>query len=49
MDTGAIEHASGGLCRSEDLDQIEPRLLKYSAEGFRAVCSSRGTSRKSKK
>jgi AcrR family transcriptional regulator len=49
MDTGAIEHASGGLCRSEDLDQIEPRLLKYSAEGFRAVCSNRGTLRKSRK
>ena len=49
MDTGAIERLSGGLCRSEDFDQIEPRLVKYSAEGFRAVCSSRATSRKSGK
>ena len=41
MDTGAIERVSGGLCRSQDLDQIEPRLVKYSAQGFRAVCSGR--------
>lgn len=46
MDTGAIERASGGLCRSGALDQIEPRLVKYSAEGFRAVCSGRPSSRK---
>jgi AcrR family transcriptional regulator len=46
MDTGAIERASGGLCRLDDLDQIEPRLVKYSAEGFRAVCSGRRASRK---
>jgi len=38
MDTGAIEHVSEGLCRSGDFDQIESRLVKYSAEGFRAVC-----------
>lgn len=41
MDTGAIERLSDGLCRSEDFDQIEPRLVKYSAEGFRAVCIRR--------
>ena len=49
MDTGAIERTSGGVCRSDDLDQIEPRLVKYSAEGFRAVCSGRGTLPKSGK
>lgn len=49
MDTGAIERLSGGLCRSEDFDQIEPRLVKYSAEGFRAVCSGRTASRRSGK
>lgn len=46
MDTGAIERLSGGLCRSEDFDQIEPRLVKYSAEGFRAICSGPSRSRK---
>jgi hypothetical protein len=49
MDTGAIERASGGLCRLDDLVEIEPRLVKYGAEGFRAVCSGRGTSRRIKK
>jgi|SRR5690349_8082272 AcrR family transcriptional regulator len=38
MDTGAIEHLSAGLCRAGDFDEIETRLVKYSAEGFRAVC-----------
>jgi AcrR family transcriptional regulator len=41
LDTGAIEHQSDGLCRSGDFDAIEPRLVKYSAEGFRAVCLHR--------
>jgi AcrR family transcriptional regulator len=49
MDTGAIERASGGLCRLDDLDQIEPRLVKYGTQGFRAVCSGRGASRQIKK
>jgi hypothetical protein len=35
---GAIEHLSGGLCHAEDFDTIEPRLVRYSAEGFRAIC-----------
>ncbi|MEI9886269.1 MAG: TetR/AcrR family transcriptional regulator [Rhizomicrobium sp.] len=38
MANGAIEHLSDGLCRAEDFDEIEPRLVKYSAEGFRTVC-----------
>jgi AcrR family transcriptional regulator len=44
---GAIERLSGGLCHSEDFDRIEPRLVKYTAEGFRAVCLGRSASRKS--
>ena len=36
---GVIERLSGGLCRSGDFEQIESRLVKYSAEGFRAVCA----------
>ena len=49
MDTGGIERLSGELCRSEDFDQIEPRLVKYSADGFRAVCCGRAVSRRSGK
>lgn len=40
-DASAIERLSDGLCRSRDFDQIEPRLVKYSAEGFRIVCARR--------
>ncbi len=46
---GAIERLSGGLCHSEEFDQIEPRLVKYTAEGFRAVCVTRAASRKVQK
>jgi AcrR family transcriptional regulator len=41
MANGAIEHLSDGLCHAEDFDEIEPRLVKYSAAGFRAVCMAR--------
>jgi AcrR family transcriptional regulator len=34
----SIESFSEGLCRSEDFEAIEPRLVSYSAEGFRAIC-----------
>jgi len=43
---GAIEHLSGGLCHAEDFDAIEPRLVRYSAEGFRAVCLGHGEPRR---
>jgi AcrR family transcriptional regulator len=46
MANGAIEHLSGGLCQADDFDEIEPRLVRYSAEGFRAVCTSRAEQRK---
>ncbi len=49
MDTGAIERLSGGLCRSEDFDQIENLLVKFSAQGFRAVCSGRAAVRRLEK
>ncbi|HEY0105960.1 MAG TPA: TetR/AcrR family transcriptional regulator [Rhizomicrobium sp.] len=35
---GSIENLSGGLCRTADFDAIEPRLVRYSAQGFRAIC-----------
>ncbi len=38
MANGAIEHLSEGLCHGEDFDEIEPRLVKYSAQGFRSLC-----------
>ena len=40
---GSIESFSSGLCRSEDFDAVEPRLISYSAQGFRAVCQNRKT------
>ena len=40
---GSIETFSSGLCRSEDFDAIEPRLISYSARGFRAVCQNKAT------
>ena len=38
---GSIEGLSGGRCRAEDFDAIEPRLVHYSAEGFKVVCKCR--------
>ena len=38
---GSIESFSAGLCRSEDFGAIEPRLVSYSAQGFRAICQGR--------
>jgi AcrR family transcriptional regulator len=38
---GSIENLSGGLCRSDDFEAIEPRLVRYSAEGFRAICTAK--------
>lgn len=36
--TGRLDRLSGGLCRSEDLASIEPRLVEYCAAGFRSLC-----------
>jgi AcrR family transcriptional regulator len=38
MANGAIEHLSNGLCHAEDFDEIEPRLVRYTSEGFRSIC-----------
>lgn len=46
MANGAIEHLSDGLCHAEDFDEIEPRLIRYSAEGFRTVCMARAEQRR---
>jgi AcrR family transcriptional regulator len=38
--TGRIDRLSGGLCKSDDLGAIEPRLIDYCAAGFRGVCAT---------
>ena len=40
--TGRLDRLSGGLCRSDDLASIEPRIVEYCAAGFRSVCSGCG-------
>ncbi len=37
---GSIESLSGGLCQSSDFDAVEPRLVRFGAEGFRSVCEA---------
>ena len=37
--TGRLDRVSGGLCRSDDLASIEPRMVEYCAAGFRSVCT----------
>ncbi len=37
--TGRLDRVSDGLCRSDDLASIEPRLVAYCAAGFRSVCT----------
>jgi hypothetical protein len=37
--TGRLDRLSGGLCRSDDLASIEPRIVEYCAAGFSSVCS----------
>lgn len=36
--TGRLDRVSGGLCKSDDLASIEPRMVEYCAAGFRQVC-----------
>lgn len=36
--TGRLDRVSGGLCKSEDLAAIEPRMVEYCAAGIRHVC-----------
>ncbi len=42
----SIDSLSDGLCQPGDFEAIEPRLVRYSAEGFRAVCLARTAFRK---
>ncbi|MCI3131743.1 TetR family transcriptional regulator [Phenylobacterium aquaticum] len=37
-ETGRIDTLSGGICRSEDIAAVTPRMIAYAAAGFRAVC-----------
>ncbi|MBL8520091.1 MAG: TetR family transcriptional regulator [Betaproteobacteria bacterium] len=37
--TGRIDRLSSGLCHSDDLAAIEPRLIEYCASGIRCVCA----------
>jgi AcrR family transcriptional regulator len=37
--TGRIDRLSSGLCHSDDLGTIEPRLIEYCAAGIRHVCA----------
>ena len=37
--TGRLDRVSGGLCRSDDLASIEPRIVEYCAAGFRRLCA----------
>ena len=36
--TGRLDRVSGGLCKSEDLAAILPRMVEYCAAGIRQVC-----------
>ena len=40
--TGRLDRVSGGLCRSDDLASIEPRMVEYCAAGFRSLCAREG-------
>lgn len=41
-ETGRIDRLSEGLCRSDDIPALEPRMIAYAAAGFRRVCEPRG-------
>jgi AcrR family transcriptional regulator len=46
-ETDRIDRLSGGRCRSDDIEAIEPRLVEFAAAGFQRVCQRRmsGTKR----
>lgn len=37
-DTGRLDILSGGACKTSDIAAIAPRLVRYCAAGFRALC-----------
>ncbi len=44
--TGRIDRLSGGICRSDDLDVLAPRMVKYCTAGFKSVCAAPPTKRR---
>lgn len=38
---GRVDRLSGGLCQSENLEEIFGRMIPYSAAGFKAVCGTK--------
>lgn len=40
-ETDRINRLSGGICRSDDIPAIEPRMIEYAAAGFRRLCASK--------
>ena len=41
--TGRLDRLSGGVCSSDDLASIEPRMVEYCAAGFRQLCNGNRT------
>ena len=37
-ETGRIDRLSEGLCHSDDVEALKPRMIAYAAAGFRSVC-----------
>jgi AcrR family transcriptional regulator len=46
--TGRIDRLSNGLCRSDDVEALRPRMIAYAAAGFHAVCAPQPKQRKKK-
>jgi AcrR family transcriptional regulator len=40
-ETGRIDRLSSGICKSDDIPAVEPRMIAYAAAGFRRVCGGR--------
>lgn len=40
-ETGRIDRLSEGLCHSDDVPALGPRMIAYAAAGFRQVCARR--------
>lgn len=38
-ETDRINRLSAGICRSDDIPAIEPRMIAYAAAGFRRLCA----------
>jgi AcrR family transcriptional regulator len=44
--TGRIDRLSDGLCRSDDVEALRPRMIAYAAAGFHAVCQPKKPKKK---